>query len=642
MYTHDFRHRLSGWLIGSLLASTCLTAVGTPALAGSIEDSVRAALTANPDVGVVQDDRRAVDQELRQAEAGYLPSLDFRGAVGPEITNNANTRQRGPGSTNTAQQTRFESELKLSQMIFDGYATQSEVERQKARQDSASYRVGEASEFVAVDAIRAHLDVLRTQEIVRLGEENLRTHQRILKQVGDLERNGRGSIADVRQTDARVAEAQASLALARGTYQDAMATYQRVVGAPPANLGSEPPPVGALPDGRESAAQTASVSNPTVLIAASDVDAAAAQLKGSRSGFYPKIDAELSAMGDRNIDGQDGSDSSASALLVLRYNLFRGGADIAREREAFHRLNESRASLMKARLKAEEDARTSWNSYETAKARTVALRARAEAQRRTRDAYASQFDIGQRSLLDLLDSENELFLARVDYVTAQYAERFAVYRILGVDGTLLSTLDIAAPRESIDVNRSPASVQTPARIDEKSKQIRAPLSEPQPLRGESAGAPPADQTSAPAAINATTPAPIPKEPAVITSPTVPSGNEPRTLTPKQSSEVEKPSAVTARVAAPPPAATAAAPSGGVPSYDSFGSFWKAMTGGGTPAATPAADTTTVAPAASAAAPAAANPAPAAKAATVPGTASSGGVPSYSSFSSFWKSVTGGD
>ena len=294
---------------------------------------------------------------------------------------------------------------------------------------------------------------------------------------------------------------------------------------------------------------------------------------------------------------------------------------------------------MKARLKAEEDARTSWNSYETAKARTVALRSRAEAQRRTRDAYASQFDIGQRSLLDLLDSENELFLARVDFVTAQYAERFAVYRILGVDGTLLSTLDIAAPRESIDVNRSPAAVQTPARIDEKSKQIRAPLSEPQPLRGESAGAPPADQTDAPAAINATIPAPIPKEPAVITSPTVPSGNEPRSLTPKQSSEVEKPAAVTARLSSPPAAAPAAAPSGGAPSYDSFGSFWKAMTGGA-PAATPAAETTTVAPAASTAAPAVADPAPAAKAATVPGAASSGGVPSYSSFSSFWKAVTG--
>jgi adhesin transport system outer membrane protein len=637
MYIPDYRHRLSGWLIGSLLASTCLTVAGAPASAGSIGDTVRAAITANPDVGVVKDDRRAVDQELRQAQSGYLPSLDFRGAVGPEVTNNANTRQRGPGSTDTAQQTRFESELKLSQMIFDGYSTSSEVARQRARQDSASYRVGEASEFVAVDAVRAHLDVLRNREIVRLGEENLATHRRILNQVGDLERNGRGSIADVRQTEARVAEAQASLELARGTLQDAMATYQRVVGEPPTSLGSEPAPVGALPAGREDAARAASVSSPTVLIAASDVDVASAQLKGSRSGFYPQIDAELSAVGDRNIDGQDGSDSSASALVVLRYNLFRGGADIAREREAFHRLNESRASLMKARLKAEEDARTSWNAYETAKARTLALNARAEAQRRTRDAYASQFDIGQRSLLDLLDSENELFLARVDYVTAQYSQRFAVYRILGVEGTLLSTLDIAAPRESININRSPAGVQSPSRIDEKSRQIQAPLSEPQPLRGAPAGAPPVSEVSAPDAINATAPAAVPQEPAVVTSPTVPSGKEPRSLTPKQSSAVETPAAVTARLPQPPATATAtAAPNGGsVPSYESFGSFWKAMTGDA-PAAMPTAATTTVAPAAAAAPqPTVADPPPAA-----PASSTSDGIPSYPSFSSFWKSVTG--
>src|SRR5690349_4880279 len=103
----------------------------------------------------------------------------------------------------------------------------------------------------------------------------------------------------------------------------------------------------------------------------------------------------------------------------MRYNLFRGGADVAREREAFHRVNESRASLERARRKAEEDARVSYNALETARARTIALRARAEAQRRTRDAYAQQFEVGQRDLLDVLDAENELFLSRIALVTAQ-------------------------------------------------------------------------------------------------------------------------------------------------------------------------------------------------------------------------------
>ena len=99
-------------------------------------------------------------------------------------------------------------------MLFDGFATQSEVQRQIARIDSASYRVQEAAEFIALDAVEAHLDVLRNQALVELARENLEQHRRILGQVRQLEDQGAGSIGDVRQTESRLAEAQSSLAVA--------------------------------------------------------------------------------------------------------------------------------------------------------------------------------------------------------------------------------------------------------------------------------------------------------------------------------------------------------------------------------------------------------------------------------------------
>jgi adhesin transport system outer membrane protein len=145
---------------------------------------------------------------------------------------------------------------------------------------------------------------------------------------------------------------------------------------------------------------------------------------------------------------------------------------------------------VKQRLKAEEQARQSVNAYETAKARVAAQRARVEAQRRTRDAYVSQFELGQRDLLDVLDAENELFLARVQLVTAEFTERFAVYKILGVTGTLLDTLEVAKPREHINHYRSPSRQQTPSAIKEKSQQLSEPRAEPRPLRGPEAGEPP--------------------------------------------------------------------------------------------------------------------------------------------------------
>jgi adhesin transport system outer membrane protein len=590
------RHRVMRMRM-ALLASVGLISASSAAIAGSVSDTIRAALETNPELGIVRADRRAIDQELRQARARYLPSVDVFADTGPEIVNDNSTRRRGPGSTNTAENWRSGVGARLSQMLFDGFETRSEVERQTARIDSASYRVAEAAEFIAVDAVEAHLEVLRNAEIVAFNETNVEAHQRILGQVRELERTGAGGIADVRQAEARLANAQATLVQAINTLRDAEAFYERVVGMPALDLTLEPPPAAVLPSSVEDAARTASVQSPTVLLAAADVDVAAAELRGSRSGFYPRLDLELTARTDEDIDGADGRATTANALVVARYNLFRGGADIAREREAFHRLNEARSALLRARRGSEEAARVSMNAYEITRLRTERLRERAEAQRRTRDAYAQQFEIGQRDLLDLLDSENELFIARVQLLTSEYTERFAIYRVLGVTGELLGALDIAAPRETISIHRTPATIQSAPAVEEKTQQLFDIRAEPRPLRGVEAGEPPADALDASDAINREAIEPPPPAPAPLMSPRA--------------------------SAAPQPATTANVD--GAASYDSLGSFWKAMTGRG---AAPAAASPSPRPAA-----------PVEPAAPAPQRAEGG--PSYESFGSFWTALTGG-
>lgn len=480
---------LRRWTFALFASAAALALTVGEGDAASLKETVTQALATNPELDIVKTDRRAVDQELRQARAARLPSIDLRGAAGPEWSDN-NTTRANPDSDNT--RFRTEAQLSLSQMLFDGFATDSEIERQIARIDSAAYRVEEAAEFIAVNAIEAHLDILRNQEIVRLNEANIAQHERILGQVRDLESAGRGDIADVRQAEARLARAFDTLAVARGSLADAIARYQRVVGARPGELEDGEVPVEVVPASSEVAAGLASVDSPTVQIAAADVDVAAAELRAARAGFYPRVDLELGSSVNRNIDGASGRDNDVTGLVVMRYNLYRGGADMALEREAFHRANESRASLAKARRLAEEEARLSYNALETAKARTEALGAKAEAQRRTRDAYAQQFEIGQRQLLDLLDGENELFLDRVALTTAVYTERFAAFRLLAVVGALLEHLDVAPPRDAITIHRSVNDLQTPEAIEEKSDQVDDPRAEPRPLRGVERGEPPVE------------------------------------------------------------------------------------------------------------------------------------------------------
>ena len=437
---------------GGLLALVTLAAQADLAFATTVQESIQAALATNPEVGVVGADREAIEQELRQARAEYLPSIDVRGAAGPEYTDSPVTRNRDDeGDTETL--LRLESQVTLTQMLFDGFATQSEVQRQIARIDSASYRVQEAAEFIALDAVEAHLDVLRNQALVELARENLEQHRRILGQVRQLEDQGAGSIGDVRQTESRLAEAQSSLAVAQGNLRDAEAFYRAVVGSQPVDLEEGTAPVFALPESPDASAAVASVASPTVQLANADIDVAQAELRGARAGYYPNLDLELGAAAGDNLDGLEGRDVNAQALVVLRYNLFRGGGDIAREREAFLRVKEARENLRVAQRDAEQEARVAYHALTTARARLDALSAGVDAQRSARDIYAQQFDLGQRGLLDLLDAENELFIDRSNLVSATFTERFAVYRVLAVIGSMLDTLEIDRPAQAISIYR---------------------------------------------------------------------------------------------------------------------------------------------------------------------------------------------
>jgi adhesin transport system outer membrane protein len=438
--------------VGGIVALVALLAQTDLALATTIQESIQAALQTNPEVGVVAADQQAIEQELRQARAEYLPSIDVRGAAGPQYTDSPNTRDR-LGEDDTETLLRLESQLTLTQMLFDGFATQSEVQRQTARMDSASYRVQEAAEFIALDAVEAHLDVLRNQALVELARENLEQHRRILGQVRQLEAQGAGSIGDVRQTESRQAEAESSLAVAQGNLRDAEAFYLAVVGSPPADLEEGAAPVFALPESPDASAATASVASPTVQLANADIDVAQAELRGARAGYYPNLDLELGAAAGDNLDGLEGRDVNAQALVVLRYNLFRGGGDIAREREAFLRVKEARESLRVAQRDAEQEARVAYHALMTARARLEALGNGVDAQRSTRDIYAQQFDLGQRGLLDLLDAENELFIDRSNLVTATFTETFAVYRVLAVIGAMLDSLEIDRPPQAINIYR---------------------------------------------------------------------------------------------------------------------------------------------------------------------------------------------
>ena len=198
-----------------------------------------------------------------------------------------------------------------------------------------------------------------------------------------------------------------------------------------------------LPSSQKNSIARAMDNNPAIHSAQYDVDAAMQAKRNAKSAMYPRLDMELSASRNQNLDGLKGANNDALAMVRMSYNLYRGGADLARKRERASRVEEARQRLEQDRRIVRENVQKAWNSYETTSRRMKPLKSHVAASDKTRIAYKSQFGIGQRSLLDLLDSEVELFNARSAYIDAKYAESFAIYEVLMNTGDVVEHLGLS-------------------------------------------------------------------------------------------------------------------------------------------------------------------------------------------------------
>lgn len=415
-----------------------------PAAAQALAQAVEQAVRSNPEVLAAGSRRLAADEGLKQARAGYLPRVDVSGAGGRVRLDSQSSRALGASDSSYA---RHAADVTITQMLFDGFAVSSDVERQGARIDGAAYRVGATAEDIALRTVGVYVEVLRRQETVAIGVANLQAHQHIFDQIRLGADNGVLRRADLFQAESRLALAQASLRAEEGALQDAMAAFLRVVGATPQRLSRPDSFAAVLPATEREAQQVASGSHPALGAGQADIAEAEAARSLARSELWPRLDLEAGAGRDR--DRVLGTTDERRVMLRLRYNLFRGNADKARINEAGFQIQEAEQNLERLRRQVQESVSLAYNAYRTAQERLASLQQYVQASDATRVSYGRQFRIGQRSLLDLLNAENEYFSARTAYVTGQYTELASQYRILAGMGLLLATLNVAPPSEAM-------------------------------------------------------------------------------------------------------------------------------------------------------------------------------------------------
>ncbi|AGS38738.1 TolC family outer membrane protein [Cycloclasticus zancles] len=411
----------------------------------TLQNAVQHTINENPQIQSAKSERLAVEQEISQAKAGYFPTVDITVGAGWERSFNSSTKADGSESKSLG---RDEASIQVRQMIYDGFATASEVNRQTARTNSRAYTVFGQAEITALNAIEAYINVLRREELLALAEENLAVHQSTNEQISSRSSRGVGRRADVEQSTGRLSLAQKNVLSEVGNLKDAQTAYLRVVGRLPSELEPINPPENALPATFDQAVDSAIANHPILKSANSDIKSAIAQHATAKTAFLPRIDLELSATHDKNIDGIEEVNEDAAAMLRLRYNLFNGGKDAARRKETAQLINQAKSIRDNTYRQAVESMRLSWIAHQTVKNQMAFFESHRDSSIKSSEAYQKQFNIGRRSLLDLLDSANEMFVAKSAYTNAKYDELFSQFRILASAGALNNYLNIALPEET--------------------------------------------------------------------------------------------------------------------------------------------------------------------------------------------------
>ncbi len=434
-------------------------AVSLSAQALTLNEAMQQAMDSHPQIQAGINARLSTEAQMKAAQGGYLPQVDLLAGYGREGTDSPGTRASSGHGFKTL--TRGESTLRLQQMLFDGFATQSEVGRQRATVNARAYALLGTAERVGLDVVTVYLDVLKRQAMVRLAEDNLNSHQRIYEQISLRSQRGVGRMADLDQAEARLAQARNNLITEQTNLADAEVNYFSVVGRVPDDLRQPGALDAQLPASLQAGIEELLANNPLLRSADADVQATREQESAAKSAFYPQVNAELQRNFDNNLDGTSGHSNEWQAMLRMRYNLYAGGSNQADLRAKAYQVNQAMDIRNDALRVLGEELGLAWNALDNARKQLPIAQQYVDYSTRVRDSYQQQFTLGERSLLDLLDSENELFAAARRLEEVRTLELFNQYRIKATTGTLLRSQGVVAPLASVPLEESSSRIRLP-------------------------------------------------------------------------------------------------------------------------------------------------------------------------------------
>lgn len=411
--------------------------------AESLEEALAAAYLNNPTLRAQRAAVRAVDESVPQALSGWRPTVTLNGSAGL-----ADTTSRVSSVSRDQDLTTRSYDLTVTQPLFRGFRTEAAVDRAQNSVRAAQAGLQATEQDVLLAAAVAYLDVIEAQAVVELTTNNVQVLERQLEATRDRFRVGEVTRTDVAQAEARVAGAVADRIAAESDLQARRATYERVVGAVPGEV-QNPAEVGNLPDSLEESVRLAITSAPGVVSQQYTADAAVDGIREVRGELLPSVNLRASYGEDWERTQEDSSTETASVVVQATVPLYQAGAVYSRLREQKHRAGQSRIQVDEARFEAREAAVQAWENLAAARASIESLSAQVEAANIALEGVQREAQVGARTVLDVLDQEQELLNARVSLVRAQRNSYVAGYQLLAAVGRM-TVGSLGLPVETYD------------------------------------------------------------------------------------------------------------------------------------------------------------------------------------------------
>ena len=427
---------------GGVLAAAILT-IGSAAGAQTLEQALSAAYANNPELLAARAELRAVDERVPRALADWRPDVTLSSDISRQHTD-FNNRRGEQAKTRTPRG----ATLSVTQPLFRGFRTEAGIRVAESDVQAERAQLIATEQDTLLDVVTAFMAVVRDQAVLDLNIGNEQVLRRQLEATQDRFRVGEITRTDVSQAEARLAGATADRIQAEGNLEISRASYVNVVGEAPGKL-TRPPALSGLPASLDESADVALKNHPDIVAARFGEISARENVRRVTGELLPSLNLTGTARRRFEVSEDDNRQDTGQIQLNLSVPLYQGGGVYSRLREAKQDAGQSRLDLEDARRDITESLRDAWETLATAQARIQAFQSQIQANEVALEGVQREAQVGSRTVLDVLDAEQELLDSRVSLVRAQRDEVVASYSLLEAIGSLTAA-DLKLPVDIYD------------------------------------------------------------------------------------------------------------------------------------------------------------------------------------------------